>query len=140
MKRSLLRALIASLLIMPVATLGFWWLLRGAPKGASDEFPVLTWVFAAVLGSVVSAIGALITFAFSQYPRSARTGAFFASGFCILLTGLGVFSDLHNGEKVTAGPLLLIWLLLWPVGFLVSLWVDLKHFVAKRIVDSATKK
>jgi len=139
-KRSFIRAAVSALVVTPVAALGFWMLLHSGPKPGTDGFPIFTLVVAMLLGCVVGAIGAVVTFAFSQYPHSAKVGAIFASAFCLLFTGMGIYSDLQDGKAIEAGPLFFIWLLVWPIGFLVSLWVDLKHFVAKSLLAGVTKE
>jgi len=142
MTKSFIRAGIVALIIGVVATAGFYAFLAGAKPETPHQpgFTAFTLVFSALLASVIAAIGAIVTFAFSQYPRSAKVGALFGSVFPVLMTGMAIYTAHQEGKPADLGTVAVMWVLFWPLGFLVSLWVDVKHFVARQVVNGIIKR
>jgi hypothetical protein len=141
MKKSLLRAFVAAVVVGPVALVGFWFMFADGPPPAGGPMPpIVPVIIALVLATVASVIAAGVTFVFSQYPASARVATIFATGACLLLSGFGIYDDMHHGKPLEISSHLGIWLLLWPICFTASLWVDLKRALAKKIVEGMKKK
>jgi hypothetical protein len=141
-KKSFVRAAVAALVVTPVSGLGFWLLLTHDAKSTGLDTLIFTTAIAALLGCAAGAIGAVVTFAFSQYPVSSFCENRSTVRQCPLplFTGMNIYSSLQDAKAADASFLFFIWLLVWPISFLVSLWVDLQHFAAKTILTRLKKK
>jgi hypothetical protein len=138
-KASLIRSAIAALLVTPAASLAFYFFLTAGASARPERSPILPLVVATFLGATVGAAGAVVTFLFSRFPHSAKVGAIFASGLCLVLSAISVSEDLYNGKAVELQSILM-WLILWPLGFAASLWFDVRRAVARAILDAVAKK
>ncbi len=139
MKTSLMRAAVAASLITPTAAIAFWFLLTSGAEPSAERSSVVPLMVALLLGGIVGVAGAVVTFLFSRFPRSARVAAIFATGLCLVLAAISVFDDVHRGQVVEPQSVFM-WLILWPFAFGASLWVDLRRALAKAVLDSVARK
>jgi hypothetical protein len=51
-----------------------------------------------------------------------------------------VWGARESGEHAPWGALTAVWILCWPFSFVVSLWVDAKRAIARKILDGVGSK
>jgi hypothetical protein len=115
-----------------IAGLATWtYLMMEIPNAT----PVLSAILAAIPGGVLAVVVGGLVVLLRRYPGNARTAAIFATVACVALTAILAFGASQNKEPFNIGPYAMAWCLVWPIAFVVSLWVDVKRAVAKKIVD-----
>ena len=139
MKQNLIRAAVAGVAGAAIGSLALFityvtWIVEpGTPRAGVVGVSVF-------LGGVAGVAVAVMTFVWTQYPRSGRRAAIFATGGCIVLSGIGIYASLDEGEPIQVGTHVFLWMLVWPIAFVLSAWVDVKHFMARQVADTVVEQ
>ena len=123
-----------------VAAVGLFLLVTSGSPSPGDPPAIASAILAAMVGVVVGFVAGGIAFTFGQFPKAARRAAIFGTVLCTGLSGWFTYSDMKEGSGVHWSGILALWLLVWPLAFGISLWVDVKHTIAKQIVNGVRSK
>jgi predicted membrane-bound mannosyltransferase len=132
MQSALKAAAISGLAAGAVAAVGLWaYLITQVPNAT----PVMAAVLSTLVGGVLAVVVAGLVFLVRKYPANAKVAAIFATGASLVLSAIVAYGACQNKEPASLGVHLVVWCMVWPLGFLTSLWVDVKRAVATKILD-----
>jgi hypothetical protein len=137
MKELLKRAAVAGLSTGGVAGAALWYSVVSRGPVASPAVPIIASVF---VGGVVAAVVAGLVVLVGRYPANARSAAIFATGACVVLSALLAWGAREGGDHAEWSVFAFAWALAWPFAFVVSLWVDVKRTIARKILDGVKSK
>jgi hypothetical protein len=139
-RRSLIRSVIVGAVAGSAAFGGMCLLLlRRAPPDARAAWVIALLI--SIVGAGVVAFGAAaITFVFCQYPKSARTAAMVATILCSAFSGWFAYEAFKNGKPIEWDLIAFSWVVLFPAGFGVSLWTDVRFAIARKVLDSVRNR
>jgi hypothetical protein len=140
LKLSLLRAALAAVATLPIAG-GFFWVWFGVLASPDASLPVaLRIVVVFVVSTVVAGFAAVIALVLSQWPGFGRRGLLRGTLVSLLMSGIIVYNQLHDGEPLTGSVHVFMWLIVWPGAFFSSLWWDLRWAMYRYVRDRVWRR
>jgi predicted membrane-bound mannosyltransferase len=132
MQGALKVAAISGLAAGAVAAVGLWaYLITQVPNATG----VVAAVLSTLVGGVLAVVVAGLVFLIRRYPANAKVAAIFATGASLVLSSFVAFGSCQNKEPISLPVHVVVWCMVWPLGFVTSLWVDVKRAVARKILD-----